>query len=463
MVAFRRRGYHLRMRLGFIVGLGLLAPLVACQFNPDGGADEPPNDVDGGFLDSGTDGGEPDDSGPDAGFLPVCGDGRVVFPEDCDDFNLVNGDGCGADCAVEDGFQCFPGPDRSQCELIPVLSVLPVTGFEGSPIDVTVIINAQSLGEVRFTYATRDGTAVAPGDYTPASGTGRIAVGETSTVVQVSTLSDLRYEPPESFAVTIGSVDGATTATDVADVTVEDVGPLTDNGLVVRYFLDEARDGANPQTVFDSGGLQFDLEVLQRGQNPSFFGGEGQGGVSWNGEGEDGRIQRDLSDVPGFRDRLDDTRSATLETVAFIVQSANASRFIHVGDDDDLGSLTLASTPTEFLFAYDRDQFVRWTQPMGVFGRRVVLTLVIDTEDDNENDRTRLYVDGERVDGPLFPIPENTDLNIPTGLALVIGNRAGGDGSIEGEIYYAAIYDEALSEDEVRANAMALTVFDDGP
>lgn len=38
--------------------------------------------------------------------VPVCGDAQVGFSEECDDGNLVGGDGCSATCEVEPGFTC---------------------------------------------------------------------------------------------------------------------------------------------------------------------------------------------------------------------------------------------------------------------------------------------------------------------------------------------------------------------
>jgi len=32
---------------------------------------------------------------------PECGDGLVTAPEECDDSNIVDGDGCSADCIIE--------------------------------------------------------------------------------------------------------------------------------------------------------------------------------------------------------------------------------------------------------------------------------------------------------------------------------------------------------------------------
>ena len=37
---------------------------------------------------------------------PVCGDGRLIDPEVCDDNNTLNADGCSSDCMFEEGFVC---------------------------------------------------------------------------------------------------------------------------------------------------------------------------------------------------------------------------------------------------------------------------------------------------------------------------------------------------------------------
>jgi len=43
--------------------------------------------------------------------------------EDCDDGNIISGDGCSSACVVEDGYECeLPGP----CTLIPVESYIEI-------------------------------------------------------------------------------------------------------------------------------------------------------------------------------------------------------------------------------------------------------------------------------------------------------------------------------------------------
>ena len=50
--------------------------------------------------------------------VPVCGDGHVDDDEECDDYNLVEGDGCGSNCTVENGWYCEVTrgiPPKSRC------------------------------------------------------------------------------------------------------------------------------------------------------------------------------------------------------------------------------------------------------------------------------------------------------------------------------------------------------------
>lgn len=42
--------------------------------------------------------------------LPICGDGVQVVPEECDDANTINSDGCSAICTLEHGFNCLGQP-----------------------------------------------------------------------------------------------------------------------------------------------------------------------------------------------------------------------------------------------------------------------------------------------------------------------------------------------------------------
>ena len=39
----------------------------------------------------------------------VCGNGALEPGEECDDGNLINGDGCNSNCSVEANYRCFNG------------------------------------------------------------------------------------------------------------------------------------------------------------------------------------------------------------------------------------------------------------------------------------------------------------------------------------------------------------------
>ncbi len=45
--------------------------------------------------------------------VPRCGDGFRTYPEECDDGNTADGDGCSSECKVEIGYQCTGGSYKS--------------------------------------------------------------------------------------------------------------------------------------------------------------------------------------------------------------------------------------------------------------------------------------------------------------------------------------------------------------
>jgi len=54
------------------------------------------------------------------GCTTQCGDGLILGDEACDDGNAVSGDGCSADCQVEDGFTCTQ-PDLGDTMIVPMV------------------------------------------------------------------------------------------------------------------------------------------------------------------------------------------------------------------------------------------------------------------------------------------------------------------------------------------------------
>lgn len=138
----------------------------------------------------------------------------------------------------------------------PNLSIGDASGSEGNAGTTTlsfpVTLSTASTQAVSVGYATADGTAVAPSDYTAASGTLTFKPGEKVKAIQVSVVADLAIEQTETFTVTISSpvnatiADGTATGTITNDDTAVPVTPgsykgATQNGDYVFFTVTSNR------------------------------------------------------------------------------------------------------------------------------------------------------------------------------------------------------------------------------
>lgn len=109
----------------------------------------------------------------------------------------------------------------------PGLSINDVTMTEGhsgtTNATFTVTLSAGSGRVVTVAYATADGTATAPADYTAVSGTLTFAPGETSKTITVLVKGDTLDEPNETFLVKLSNPTNATLAR------AQGVGTITDD------------------------------------------------------------------------------------------------------------------------------------------------------------------------------------------------------------------------------------------
>jgi hypothetical protein len=98
----------------------------------------------------------------------------------------------------------------------PTLSINDVPTTEGTggstTASFTVTLSAASGRTVTVNYATANGTATTPADYTAVSGTLTFAPGTTSAQVPVTIISDAVGEPNETFTVTLSGSVNATLA-----------------------------------------------------------------------------------------------------------------------------------------------------------------------------------------------------------------------------------------------------------
>jgi hypothetical protein len=111
--------------------------------------------------------------------------------------------------------------------VVPAISVADVSITEGnsgsSNAGFVVSLSAATTQTVTVNYATANGTAAAPGDYTAGSGTLTFAPGSTSQSVTVPVLGDTLDEANETFVVNLSSATNAT----IADT--QGLGTITDN------------------------------------------------------------------------------------------------------------------------------------------------------------------------------------------------------------------------------------------
>ncbi|MGZ5358296.1 MAG: Calx-beta domain-containing protein [Solirubrobacterales bacterium] len=112
------------------------------------------------------------------------------------------------------------------------LSINDVTVAEGNggqtALQFTVSLSRASLAQATVDFATADGSATAPGDYAPNSGTLTFAAGDTSEPVSLQVNGDTAVEPNETFNVNLSNATGGAAIADalgMATITNDDVAP----------------------------------------------------------------------------------------------------------------------------------------------------------------------------------------------------------------------------------------------
>jgi chitinase len=113
----------------------------------------------------------------------------------------------------------------------PGFSVNDVSVTEGGTLQFTVT-RTSSGAAASVGYATSNGTAVAPGDYTAVSGSLSFAIGETSKPVNVTTVDDAASEGAEALNLTLSNPVGAAIIDGAGVGTINDNdGPPPCNGI----------------------------------------------------------------------------------------------------------------------------------------------------------------------------------------------------------------------------------------
>jgi RHS repeat-associated protein len=106
----------------------------------------------------------------------------------------------------------------------PTFSVTPVAPVsEGTPLQFTITLNGQSQYAHNVNFATSNGSAQAPADYTSTSGTRTGFTSNTSQLVSVTTINDSVFESDETVNLNLsGATGGATIGGSQAVGTIND-------------------------------------------------------------------------------------------------------------------------------------------------------------------------------------------------------------------------------------------------
>jgi hypothetical protein len=248
-------------------------------------------------------------------------------------------------------------------------------------------------------------------------------------------------------------------------------GTLVDRELVVRYYIDEVASGTDPDQLLDAAPDPLNLE-LEYGE-AEFVELEGNRGLRWPAAEGDGWATVPVDDTK-IRSALDGATAATIEVVLAVgAVSSQGSRFTHLGDDGNLaGHFTLRSRDMSSVELQMQPADAsggstptgRWDVDLASEGR-LVLHLVVDTEQPEPADRLRLYVNGieTAADDALDPPGLGRAIALPPDRYFTVGNRHSGSRSFEGSLFYAAMYGGALEADGIEQNFELLRERDDSP
>ncbi|HEX4491740.1 MAG TPA: Calx-beta domain-containing protein [Acidimicrobiia bacterium] len=261
-----------------------------------------------------------------------------------DDNDTLDG-GAGVDTCVQGA---GIGP-ISNCEALaePALSVSDASTNEGNPGDTnelhfTVTLASPLAVTATVDYATANGTASAPGDYTSESGTFTFAPGVTGQSVDVPVIGDHQYEPDETMSVVLSNPVAAT------------IGGGTGIGTIVNDDPQYQLNIADAKQLEDAGPMPFAVTLTPASTDPVYVqyqttNGTAISGVDYHGaigvlEIPAGATSGEI-DIPLVHDTLDEpnkTFTITLSNAvgATIIDGAATGT---IRDDDPTPTVSIDS------------------------------------------------------------------------------------------------------------------------
>jgi hypothetical protein len=244
------------------------------------------------------------------------------------------------------------------------------------------------------------------------------------------------------------------------DGTIDALG-LVDDGLLVRYFIDEAASGQTPIRIEDSAPTPLTLVLTYTNAFSFTEPAPDHRALRWTAPSDVGRASAPI-DGTKISSMLDPAKTFTLELVTELRgNGAGENRFISVANGTSTyGSVALITSDLVSLRLHLGTATVYWSVPFAQ--GRLVLTCVVDTTQATATDRAKLYINGAPATRTGGTSPsQGYDPPILLSDYLAIGNVEGAGRSPEGDIFYAAIYTTALSPAQVMTNAQRLMANDD--
>ena len=264
---------------------------------------------------------------------------------------------------------------------------------------------------------------------------------------------------------------GGNTAVRIADIEfqVRQIG-MIDDGLIVRYWMDEATSGTGPTTLTDAGlGTNLDLTITYASAMVWTNESTGSGLLSENTTG-DQRARKDVDLLDKYIALIHGGKVGTMEMVVKITDvSGSGGRIAHCeAKDGSDGSYSARGTSVDSL-----EVFIR-TATDGTVNRatwdpmddlRMVVHYVFNTAEATLADRIKIYTNGVEVVETAGTITADDPIDMDEGgRELILFNRESSGSyarSFAGVLYYYATYAVALDSQQVTSNYNRLILNDD--
>lgn len=242
---------------------------------------------------------------------------------------------------------------------------------------------------------------------------------------------------------------------------------LVDTGGIVRYYIDEAASGQGPANVLYSGDFtpDFDLAITYDGTDLNYVEISGNRGLENIDVSTLARAEKAINDTSDkVRDAVDGSKTLTVEIVARVDNfNSGTGRCFVINKASDNPSLGLSGTSSTNANVYFNGTLMRSFDPGSV---RAVWEIVYDTALATANDRIKIYKDKVIQSPTINDNPAlNATLTLPTGSKLFMLNRgdSGFQRSMDGVLFYAALYSVAMPQADVDTNFDVLDPDDDTP